>query len=191
MEKEEVSGMAKVYKDSIPIKIQKFKYEIVELEKKLTSLEAAIGAKTGKGVLAYFRRKKLPGLDKMIAQTKTQIEKMSGEWIEGVMTPLSVRERFVCLNEQATHRFVMTEKLAGDKTLTQARKKAYERTIDLTCDMIYRVAWVSQTLKKRVQDGLVQMFSFEEACNIHPQLILELNGIHDREFVLGDEELKK
>jgi hypothetical protein len=191
MEEQAASGMAKVYKERVPIMINRYKYEIADLQKQLDGLKKAEGMYSGKGLLAWMRRKKLPHLDELIAQHQHQIDALSNIFIEGVLTPLSVRDRMIAITEQSAHRFVMIEKLMADKNMTAARKKAYERSIDLTCDMIYKTAYFSQVLKKEQNKELVQYFTFEQACNIHPQLVVDVINYHADNFILTDDEAGK
>ena len=191
MEPRAVSGMAKVYKERVDISVKRYKYEILDLLKKLEGLKSAQGIKTGKGLMAWLKRKNLPHLDEMIAQTQSQIEALEKERIEGILTPLTVRDRNIALTESSAHRFIMVDKLMADKNLTEAKKKAYDRSIDLTCEMIFRTACFSQVLKKRVGEELVQYFTFEQACNVNPQLIVDVLNYHSANFVLTDAEAGK
>ena len=191
MDKDELNGMTKILNKQVEIQVRRYKYEIQGLKKKLVELEAAKGARTGPGLLRWLKRKKLPHLDDMISQTKRQIEELEKVYIDGILTPLTVRDRFLCLNEMEAHRLVMMERLTETKSLTEARKKAYERTIDITGEMIFRVASLSQVLKKKTQGGLEQFFTFDEACNLSPQLVVDIMNYHASNFILTEEEAKK
>jgi len=189
---ETASAIGKLTRQSVPIILERFKYEIEALKEELGRLENANKApKTNKQkVKSIFTTDKGRRLvERRMEEVREKISRLSDVKIEALLTPLSVDEYFEVQHAYLLRRLSISR--SKPDNLTEQGEKDFEDTLNIICNQALQAKYVECVVKKKENGKLVRFFTPQEVISLNASLQLEILSTHLKEFQLSDDELKK
>lgn len=183
-------ALGKMMRNSVPVKVQRFKHEVIRLQAEIDQRDK--GRRSGK--ISLINKTARRPIDKCIKELREAIDALSAEYLDGVMVPLKEQDlwdcRLVYTSKYNTFRKKQIQKikdgLSGDDLIADTE------AIHIVAQNALITAQVQHSLKKKekVKDAWVEMFTFDEASRLDPALINELWAIYCDHLVLTAEQLK-
>ncbi len=180
-------ALGKMMRNSVPVDVCRYKYEIIRLEAEISQRQTAKKA----GKLTLIKRATRRPIDKRIKGLREAIGRLSLERLNGVMTPLREQDLWQC-RYIYTAKYNTMRKQQLKKGLEGDDLQADQEALEVVCESALITAQVQFSLKKKkkVKDHWVQLLTFEEASRLDPGLINELWAIYCEHLVLSADQLK-
>ena len=188
MDDQQNTAINKLLTDKVPVRIQRHRYRIEELEAEIAKLDQA--RRSGKVKLLRPRARK--PIDRRLADLRGAVDELRDVWIDGFLTPLTVRDVWECRYQYTALRLYLKRK-QGDKKLGVEGIQADDEAIELTCDNALLAMQIACALKaKDQQDGKwVQLMTYDDASRLDSRILMELWAIYAEKLALTQDELKK
>lgn len=189
---EAAAGMRKLTRESAPVKILKAPFQLAQVRAEIERFSDAKKIKLENRVMAFFHRNSkadLP-LDIQIQALRMREEKLSSDWIDGVLTPLTEAETWEVRCEWGAIRKTLLER---ELEYDGEAKAAYHKEVEEASTSIYVSKWVGIALKQKdqVDNKWVRYSKLGTFGQIEPDALNYLFNFYHESFTLTDDDLKK
>ncbi len=186
-------AMGKLMKDRVAVKILRNPFQLARVREDLVGFrESKQYVSKRSWVSSFFRRKALfdnTPLDAKIKAFEMLEQKLSGEYIEGFLTPLKEAEVWDVRIEVAA--IIKTLRLR-DKEFEGEALEAWKIEVSQASNSIWASKWVELAFKKTEQVAGAWIRYYNTGETVHaPETVEYLFALYHQSFSLDEEELKK